>query len=229
VKLLLFDIDGTLLDTRGAGLRALREAFVEGYLGPERAHEFPELDLAGSTDQGIVRELFARFHIPHTAAAEEFLFGEYVQRLRHGLDATAGRGGRLLPGVRELLRYLRDETSHTLGLLTGNIARGAWVKMESSGLDGVFGFGAFGDDHHDRDELGPMALKRAEEHTGRRFSATDTLVIGDTPKDIRCARAFGATAVAVATGNCSRDQLAAHLPDHLLDDLRDVVQFRALL
>ena len=229
MKLLLFDIDGTLLDTGGAGLRALREAFVECFLSRSREHEFPELDLAGSTDGGIVRDLFEQFGIPHTAEAEESFYAAYEPRLREGLSQKNRRKGRLLPGVRELLHHLRDETSHTLGLLTGNVARGAWAKVESYGLGGIFGFGAFGDDHHDRNELGPVALKRAEKHTGRRFTGSDTVIIGDTPKDIRCARAFGATAVAVATGSCSRDHLAAHEPDHLLDDLSDLRRFRALL
>lgn len=230
MKLLLFDIDGTLLDTGGAGLRALREAFVGGFLGPDRAHEFPDLDLAGSTDGGILRDLFARFGIPHTAASEESFFAAYELRLRECLSAESGGGrGRLMPGARKLLHRLRDETPHTLGLLTGNIARGAWAKVESFGLGGVFGFGAFGDDHHDRNELGPVALRRAEEHTGRRFLGSETVIIGDTPKDIRCARAFGAIAVAVATGSCSRDQLAAHRPDFLLDDLSDAKKFLALL
>ena len=115
--------------------------------------------------------------------------------------------GRLLDGATELLAEYRN-AGHTLGLLTGNLARGAAIKVNHYEVGHHFGFGAYGDDHWDRNELGPIALTRAEEFAGRRFSANETLVIGDTPKDIACAHAFGAKCLAVATG--AFDEAALH-------------------
>ena len=215
MKLLLFDIDGTLLNTGGVGLHALRDGFCEAFnFDPAK---FPQLDLHGATDRGVAMGLFDQFEIPHTAENEARFFDHY-----HGYLTTALSQKRIpLPGVVTLLDQLRDETDHTLGLLTGNIARGAWTKVDAFGLEQRFLFGAFGDDHHDRNELGPIGIKRAETHTGRTFSPSDTYIIGDTPKDIACARACGAVAVAVATGGCDRDLLAQHEPDWLLDTLEE--------
>ena len=221
-KLLLFDIDGTLLDTGGAGLRALRSAFLETFAEQgTNGSEFPDLDLAGSTDSGIVRHLFSLFRIELTAENESAFYDTYLARLDRELAGRKAEG-RLLPGIRELLHHLRDNTGHVLGLLTGNIARGAWKKVAWFDLDGIFEFGAFGDDHHDRDRLGPVALERAAGHAGIRFDPAETFIIGDTPKDIRCARACGARAVAVATGHSSRESLEEHHPDHLFDDFADL-------
>lgn len=226
VNLLLFDIDGTLLDTGGAGLRALRSAWIEEFSLQDRVADFPPLNLAGSTDAGIVRSLCAHFRIDHGPAMERSFYDRYHGHLKSELSTNGQRDGRLLPGVTGLLRRLREEEeSHSLGLLTGNIAPGAWTKVETFGLGGIFEFGAFGDDHHDRDELGPVAVERARRHTGREFAIGRIFIIGDTPKDIRCARACGARAIAVATGAYSTDQLAAHGPDHLFEDFTDADAF----
>ena len=108
-----------------------------------------------------------------------------------------------------------------LGLLTGNIAGGAEIKTRHFGLSAYFGFGAYGDDHHDRNRLGPIALKRAAQRTGRRFSGEETVVIGDTPKDIACGRAIGALTVCVATGMFTAAQLRSHGADLVVDDFAD--------
>ena len=134
-----------------------------------------------------------------------------------------------MPGLPSLIHRLRDETDHTLALLTGNIARGAWIKIEHFGFEGIFGFGAFGDDHHDRNQLGPIAVQRALDHSGSHFAAEDVIVIGDTPKDIACARACDAMAVAVATGRFSAPELQDHKPDVLFDDFTDSDAFFAKL
>ena len=222
-KLLLFDIDGTLVDTGGAGMSALREAFLKSFELNERAHEMPALDLAGSTDSGIVRSLCDHFGFDNDTEGEriEIFYSDYLVRLRNNLSGSHSDVGRVLPGLPALIEQLREQTDHALGLLTGNIARGAWLKVEHFGFAGVFDFGAFGDDHHDRNRLGPIAVQRATHHTGRDFEPHDVLIIGDTPKDIACARACGAIAVAVATGRFSADELEAHDPDHLFDDFVD--------
>jgi phosphoglycolate phosphatase-like HAD superfamily hydrolase len=212
------------------GLRALRTAFLETFAEPsQKGPDFPDLDLAGSTDSGIARHLFALFEIELTAENELAFFDSYHVRLEEELNGRTATQGRLMPGIFELLHHLRENTDHVLGLLTGNIARGAWTKISSFGLEGFFEFGAFGDDHHDRNELGPVALNRAETHSGRRFDPAETFIIGDTPKDIRCARACGAWAVAVATGHSASEQLMAHEPDHFFDDFNDIRAFDAML
>lgn len=227
--LLLFDIDGTLVDTGGAGLRALRAALLDEFDLHEHAAAFPPLDLAGSTDGGVVRLLFSHFTIPLTPETVERFYARYHRQLRHELRTWGRKNGRLLPGVSRLIHRLAhhpEQAAHfALGLLTGNIARGAHTKISSYGLGDIFAFGAYGDDHHDRDALGPVAIARAERHTGRRFATGEVFIIGDTPKDIRCARACGAWAVAVATGRFRVDELAEHQPDLLLASFEDTDAF----
>lgn len=224
-RLLLFDIDCTLLDTGGAGMAALRRAarrcFLESGRVPSDCGELPELDLAGSTDLGIVRGMFEHFGIAATPAAVSEFYEAYLECLGQHLVSDAFTG-RLLPGVAELLDVLRDEARSVVGLLTGNIARGARLKIERFRIGHHFLFGAYGDDHHDRNLLGPIALERAAATVGRRFLGDECVVIGDTPKDVRCGRAFGARTVAVATGRFSADELAACGPDAVLGDLADV-------
>ena len=224
--LLLFDIDGTLLDTGGAGMKALRQGLLEEFGLEDQAGDFPPLDLAGATDSGIVRFLFSHFDIPLTETNVERFYARYHRQLESDLAATGQEQGRLLPGIDRLMERLADHHA-VLGLLTGNIARGAWTKVASYGLEGVFDFGAFGDDHHDRDELGPVAIGRAKAHTGCDFEPGRVFIIGDTPKDIRCARACGAWAIAVSTGRFSREELAEHQPDLLFESLEDVEHFVA--
>lgn len=192
--LVLCDIDGTLVDTGGAGLQALQRAARDLF-----GAEGPPLDLRGATDGGIARDLLAHFGeepCPRRIAA-------FYRRYLHHLENHLGHGdfaGRALPGVEGLLAGMRDRGA-TLGLLTGNIAEGAAIKMRHYSLDGFFAFGAFGDDHHDRNRLGPIALHRAERATGRPFTGARTVVIGDTPKDIACGKGIGAMTVCVATGS----------------------------
>ena len=214
--LILFDIDGTLLDTGGAGLAALREAFADEF--PDEAGRMPQLDLAGATDSGLVRNIFRHAEIDHSDHNRDRYLAAYLARLGENLPRF---GGRLLPGVGTLLETLAAEPDVHIGLLTGNIAQGARLKVDHFGIGHHFPFGSFGDDHHDRDQLGPIAIARARDTTGRSFSHGRTYVLGDTPKDIRCARAASVQAVAVATGSIPRDELEQHRPDTLLDDLSD--------
>jgi phosphoglycolate phosphatase-like HAD superfamily hydrolase len=131
------------------------------------------------------------------------------------------REGRVLPGIIELLEALHRREDCVLGLLTGNIEKGAELKLSHYGVWDFFEFGAFADDHVDRNKLGPVAHSRAVEKHGTSFEAEDVLVIGDTPRDIDCARAAGFVAVAIATGSYAKDELAAHKPDLLFEDLSD--------
>ena len=197
----LFDIDGTLVDTGGAGMCALQEAAREHFGG-----DGPELDLAGSTDLGVLAVLHAHFGRVCDPGGEEVFFAVYLRRLEWNL-AHGGFPGRVLPGAADLLDDLAGSPGTSVGLLTGNIAAGAAAKMRHFGLDRHFGFGAYGCDHADRNRLGPVAMERAARHAGRRFTPEETLVIGDTPKDIACARALGSPCLAVATGRFSVDEL----------------------
>ena len=210
--LVLFDVDGTLLDTRGAGMAALRRAARELH-----GQESPELDLAGATDSGIVRGILEAFGVE---ASEENVAAYYACYLLYLEENLAGSDydGEVLPGVVELLAGL-EEAGATLGLLTGNIARGAALKVGHFGLGSYFEFGAYGDDHHDRNELGPIALRRAQAAAGRAFAASATVIVGDTPKDIACGKALGATTLCVATGSFTVDQLREAGGDVVVDDL----------
>lgn len=211
VRLWLFDIDGTLVDAGGAGMRALKDAARECF-----GDEGPELDLAGSTDSGIVRGMFRHFGREVDEAGVESFYATYLIRLEEHLSGGEF-AGRVLPGAVEMLARLSERDDITLGLLTGNIEGGARAKMEHYGLNHHFAFGAYGCDHHDRNRLGPVALERAAAHAGRDFAPEETLIIGDTPKDIACARALGARCLAVATGTVPPAGLKE--ADHVLDSL----------
>lgn len=205
-RLVLFDIDGTLVDTGGAGMRSLREAARDLF-----GEDGPDLDLAGSTDEGLVRGILEHFGEPFSPGRVAEFYGAYLGHLERHLESGAFRG-RVLPGVIEILDACRDAGA-VLGLLTGNIAEGAAMKVRHYGMEGYFGFGAYGDDHHDRNLLGPIALERAREATGVEFVADEAVVVGDTPKDIACGRALGATTVCVATGAFSARELRDHGAD----------------
>lgn len=211
-QLILFDIDCTLIDTGGAGMTALREAVVEIF-----GDEGPPLDLAGSTDSGIVRGLFKHFGKDFDPEVEEEFYLSYLPKMQKNLNSPCF-GGHVLPGAKSLIVGLESE-GHTLGFLTGNMKRGAILKASHYDLNQHFHFGAYGDDHWDRNQLGPVALERAFNATGRRFAPEEVVVIGDTPKDVACAKAFGARSVAVATGAFEADQLMACGADFVIPSL----------
>ncbi len=216
--LYLFDIDGTLVDTGGAGMVALKEATRKIF-----GHDGPALDLAGSTDLGIVANIHAHFEIEPTRERIDTYFEVYLGRLDWNLT-HGGFPGRVFAGVHELLAELAGRDAASIGLLTGNTAGGAASKMRHFGLAGHFPFGAYGSDHADRNQLGPIALERAALHAGRSFTAAETWVIGDTPKDIACAHAIGARCLAVATGQFSAAALAAHGADQVVESLEQALE-----
>jgi phosphoglycolate phosphatase len=212
----LFDIDGTLVDTGGAGLTALTEAAVECF-----GEAGPELDLAGSTDLGIIQNFLDHFGRAHDPAFVDAFFAFYLERLEWNL-AHGGFPGKVLPGVVDLLERLAETPDIHLGLLTGNIAGGAAAKMRHFGLDHFFPFGGYGCDFADRNKLGPVAAARATAHTGRAFHPEEIVVIGDTPKDIACAKALGSPCIAVATGRFSVEELRQHAPHRVIASLEEL-------
>ena len=214
--LLLFDIDGTLLTSGGAGIHALRRGFKDRF-GIE--DDLREIEIAGRTDSAIARQVFAKHALPETAENLTAFFDGYLHHLALLLPEKQGC---LLPGVLPLLSALRSRSEAVLALLTGNLARGAELKLTHYGVWHYFEFGAYADDHHDRNQLGHFARERARERHGVEFPPERIFVLGDTPHDVSCARAVGAKAVAIATGNYPRERLAAAAPDFLFDDLSDV-------
>jgi phosphoglycolate phosphatase len=215
-RLLLFDIDGTLIHSGGAGVRALKSAFKERFGVADDLHG---IEIAGMTDSGIVVSILKKNDIPATNENIGAFLDSYVHFLSLELPR---RKGKLLPGVLDLLEKLKSRPQLVLGLLTGNVSRGARLKLEHYGVWHFFEFGAFADDHQDRNRLGSFARVRAKEKHGREFSPSQIDVIGDTPRDIACGKAIGARTIAVATGTWSREELAKYQPDFLIDDLSDV-------
>lgn len=217
-RLLLFDIDGTLLDTGGAGGASLLDA-AEEIFGLSR-QELPPLDLAGATDGGVLRRLFGhvgREFIPETMQAYLTCYlGHLNRRLQHESFV-----GQMLPGVGAVLSSLRAAGEADIGLLTGNVRRGAEMKLARFDLGSFFVDGAFGDDAEDRNLLGPVAMQRMTLATGRSYSVEDVIVIGDTPKDIACAHAIGARCLAVGTGHFQAEALRVHQPWQCLENLAE--------
>ncbi len=216
--LLLWDIDGTLLNTHGAGVRALERSLQRGF---GIAGSIKDIDYSGRTDGWIIRQILAKFALPPTPRNLALMADGYVAALPAELADT---GVRLLAGIPGLLDAARMR-GVALGLLTGNLRRGAEAKLSSRNAWHYFPFGAFADDSEDRNELGAHALRRACAHHRVDFAPAHVWVIGDTPHDIVCARAIGARALAVATGRHTREQLRAAQPDAAFDDLGDAGAF----
>jgi phosphoglycolate phosphatase-like HAD superfamily hydrolase len=222
MKLILFDIDGTLLWTNGAGRRAMVRA-VSDALGA--ALPVADYRLDGKTDPQIVRELFALAGHP---AADDERIAAVCERYMTLLAAELQRPThvtRVLPGVARLLEALeaREAAGHALvGLLTGNLARGAALKLASAGIPVArFRVAAYGSDAPRRAELPPIAATRAAARAGRAFTGADVVIVGDTPDDVACGRPVGARAVAVATGSYDAAALAAAGAAVTLADLSD--------
>jgi phosphoglycolate phosphatase len=217
--LILWDIDGTILHSGGAGMKALEAALQEvfGVSGSLAGIEF-----AGRTDPWIIRQIFLRFGIEHSSENLSRYVDGYIALLPGILDRSSAR---ILPGVAKILSQAAEHPSVVQGLLTGNLRRGAETKLGFHGLWNFFPVGAFADDSDIRNELGPHALRRAKGHWGLEFPAERVWIVGDTPHDIACARAIGAHAMAVATGSSKAAELAAHNPDVVLENLDDTEAF----
>ncbi|GIX46484.1 MAG: hypothetical protein KatS3mg131_0695 [Candidatus Tectimicrobiota bacterium] len=218
MRLVLFDIDGTLLTTGGAGAEAMRRAFADLY---GIADALAGIPMAGNTDRAIVQEALRRQRLPYHEAALQAIERRYLYHLRQTLQEPH-RPRRLLPGVAPLLAVLNARRDLIVGLLTGNFAAAARLKLEAFGIWHYFRVGAYGSDAADRNALLPLAQVRAYRLLGQAVPASQTVVIGDTPRDIACARAHGARVIAVATGSYDLATLRQHAPDHCLRDLGDV-------
>ncbi len=219
----LFDIDGTLISSGGAGKAALEAALLAEF-GIERLAD--EISLSGRTDRAILADLVRIHRLDSSPETVERLTIAYLYHLPASL--AAGRGT-VLPGIAHLLDELRTREDVLLGLLTGNIRAGARAKLSHFGLWDYFALGGFGDLHLDRDDVARDAWREVYSHCNGSVRVEDVWVIGDTPLDVRCARAIGARVVAVATGWHSLDELAEHRPDLLLRDLADAGPLLAFL
>lgn len=210
MKLILFDIDGTLIHVHSQVTRGvIRDVVRRGLLCED---DLEGIELHGKTDRQIFRELCAAAGCSGEDAAarctamEELLLENWRKHLRRDtID--------LLPGVQELLERLASHEGVRLGLLTGNLEQGARLKLAPHDLNRYFPYGSFGSDAIDRNQLPPIALERASAHEGRPFTFDRTLIIGDSHRDIECARVWGIAALAVATGSLSLDHLLDHAPD----------------
>jgi len=209
----LFDVDGTLLLTQGAGRDALSLALRDQF-GVE--DDLSGIPFAGRTDTLILADVLTRHGLEFRDGERERFWGRVTAHMRALMDPP--RGG-LLPGVRPLLDTIGAEPGWVRALLTGNVAEMARIKLEAFGVYDAFAWGAFGDEAVDRNELAKLAVRRAAERHG--VTPERCVVVGDTEHDIACARAAGAKAVAVATGGPTKEALEACAPDLLLDDLRD--------
>jgi phosphoglycolate phosphatase-like HAD superfamily hydrolase len=211
MRLLLLDIDGTLVRVHGAGTAAIETAVAAATGRPASTDG---VSFSGRTDPNILRDVIrANDLVPepdlveevtarYTEAAQEAILEENVERL---------------PGTARFLSLLAERDDVYLALVTGNVEPVAYQKLRAAGFDQHFSVGAFGSDHATRSKLPRLAMRRATEHTGYAFSMEDTIVIGDTGRDVECAREAGALAAAVATGHPSSSDLAAFNPDLLLD------------
>jgi len=197
MRLILFDIDGTLLDC-GRQVRPLLAGALEQVYGT--AGDIDAYDFAGKPDPRIVLDLMTGAGIERGAILEQLprLQALYLEALELGLRVERMR---LLPGVREVLDRLARQSSVTLGLVTGNWEAGARIKLGRLGLNDYFAFGAFGDDGSERSLLPPIAQARATAHTGSEFTAEEILIVGDSLLDVECARHNGLRSLAVATGH----------------------------
>jgi phosphoglycolate phosphatase len=216
-RLVLFDIDGTLVHTGGAGIKAFARVFSHEF----NAHDGVEkMKFAGRTDTNLVREFFGLHNIAPTPENFSRFFELYVHQLEHILTVSEKS---VCPGVREMIAHLRElPQPPMIGLLTGNIRLGAEIKLRHLNLWDEFEMGGFADDHEERDQIAEAARQRASRLLGHNLRGKEVVVIGDTPHDIRCGRAIGARVLAVATGGATLDELKHHAPDWAVNDLTEV-------
>lgn len=215
MKLVLFDVDGTLLSC-GPQVRPLFAAALDEVYG--RRGDLDGYSFAGKTDPRIVLDLMTGAGLPRGEVLARLprMHDAYLDRLDAGLDR--GRM-RLLPGVVALLERLHATPGVTVGLLTGNWRRGAEIKLSRFGLGRFFAFGAYGDDGVARTELPPVAMARAAAHAGRDFSCAEALIVGDSTEDVACAAAHQVACLAVATGFTPAERLQRAGARWVVDDL----------
>ena len=216
-KLVLFDIDGTIMNTDGGGAMSCQRALETLF---KCAVPLDDYQMSGKTDTQIVLELMERVGGDRSETTERLseIYDLYIEGLKR---EVVGWDPELCPGIPALLDRLSEMDDAILGLLTGNIKRGAEVKLNRVGLWSYFATGAFGDGAPERNMLPDIAQRTAKEQYGRVFQGKDIVVIGDTPNDVLCGKHLDVKTVAVATGGFGADELDEHNPDHLFEDLSD--------
>lgn len=225
MNLLLFDIDGTLLLSGGAGNRAMDRtfSFLYGVPGATEGRDF-----SGMTDPAILRNLFLHFHRRDCTEEElKEMARAYLGFLKEEVQTSPNF--RVLPGVVELLRHLSGRRDVLLGIATGNLRSGARIKLRRAGLSTCFRFGAYGSDSEDRPRIVALAIERGKDLVGGGSNQHLSFVIGDTPLDIKAGKRAGALTIAVATGTKSLEELRRHRPTHLLRDFSQLQEFLRIL
>jgi phosphoglycolate phosphatase len=226
MSLVLFDIDGTLLLSGGAGVRAMTRAFEAVFGIPDA---FANSDVAGRTDTFLLSGALERHGLPDTPVQHAEFRTAYVPLLREEIARPPEGPAGLMPGVEALLAALNQHPSVHVGLLTGNFEPAAYVKLAHYGIGGAFEWGAFGEESPRREELARVAMRRAAERGIPAVARDRPIVIGDTPHDVTCARAIGARVIAVATGRYSEQDLREAGAQVALTDLADTGRVLDLL
>jgi phosphoglycolate phosphatase-like HAD superfamily hydrolase len=224
--LILFDIDGTLVLTGRAGVRAMNRACAD-IVGRDNALE--GIAIAGRTDWSILGDAMRNHDKAFDRPLLDRMSRRYVAHLAEEIQLPGQGVKAVMPGIRELLDALQRRDDVTLGLLTGNFIEGARIKLDYFDLWKYFPFGAFGGDSPSRNDLVPIAIQRARDAGLADVQPSRVIVIGDTPNDVECARVVGAVPVAVATGSYSVEQLREAGADIVFDDLSDTQAFLQLL
>lgn len=214
MRLILFDIDGTLIDSGGAGVRSLDLAFRKVF---SIANAFQDISMAGKTDTQIIKEGFRKHGISENGQMDEVI-DAYLENLREEIRNDRKH---TKPCIYEFLDELSLFKDAALGLLTGNLEKGARIKLEPFRLNEYFPSGAFGSDDEDRNKLLPVAVKRFEELLQDGINIQESIIIGDTPRDVECAHIYGALCIGVATGPYSFESLVKAGADYVVNDLTD--------
>lgn len=223
MKFILFDIDGTLISAGGAGTRSLNKAFEE-VLGIKEA--FKNFEMAGKTDVQIIKEGLRLKGIEPSFSMVNELIESYLKNLKIEINNNSKH---LKPGVKEFIEFIYHELKYPMGLLTGNIEKGARIKLESFGLNPFFPVGAFGSDHEDRNQLLPIAVNRFSNTFNYYIKFHQCIVIGDTPRDVACAKPYGAKVIAVATGPYGVEELQRTEADIVVESLSEIDKILPLL
>jgi phosphoglycolate phosphatase-like HAD superfamily hydrolase len=225
-KLLLFDIDGTLVTGRGIPKKIILKIIHDRFPGFQNGHQ---VAFNGMTDPLIVQQVLAANN--YKVGLDDPLIGSILDAFLAELEnrVTPKSPPDVLPGVHELLQACEQDKDIFLGLVTGNAMRGAKIKLNAAGLNGYFPLGAFGSDHWDRNKLPPIAIERAAKYFGENFSGKNTWIIGDSPKDVQCAKTNNLKCLAVLTGKVEKKVMENAGADFVMNDRSDLATFFSVL